>query len=231
MKVRIQMVFEAEDGKPEVIEEVGQFQRCTLRPSELGLTLAEAKSLLHGVQQVMVAEQVDQYLGQFKTCTLCGSARTRKGHHTVVYRTLFGKLNLHSPRLYDCPCQNHGRRSSSPLSELLTSHCAPELSYLQTKFASLMSYGLSVDLLSEVLPLANKINPRSMRRQLQGVAQRIEGELGEEKPNSSTVAPMTGRSLRRQGHHSSSVWTVATSTPRIRNPEPRGGSRSLPARA
>ena len=181
MKVRIQMVFEAEGGRPEVIEEVGQLQRGPLRPSELGLSLAEAKSLLHGMQQVMVAEQVDQYLGQFKTCTLCGAPRTRKGHHTVVYRTLFGKLNLHSPRLYDCPCQSHGRRSSSPLSELLTSHCAPELSYLQTKFASLMSYGLSVDLLSEVLPLANEINHTSMRRQVHTVAQRLEGELGEEQ--------------------------------------------------
>jgi hypothetical protein len=44
MKVRIQMVFEAEDGKPEVIEEVGQFQRCTLRPSELGLSLAKPRA-------------------------------------------------------------------------------------------------------------------------------------------------------------------------------------------
>ena len=148
MKVRIQMVFGAEGGRPEVIEEVGQLQRGPLRPSELGLSLAEAKSLLHGMQQVMVAEQVDQYLGQFKTCTLCGAPRTRKGHHTVVYRTLFGKLNLHSPRLYDCPCQSHGRRSSSPLSELLTSHCAPELSYLQTKFASLMPSLLQPDLLA-----------------------------------------------------------------------------------
>lgn len=113
--------------------------------------------------------------------THCNAPRAKKGQHTIVYRTLFGKLNLNSPRLNDCPCQKHCRRSSSPLSDLLTSHCAPELTYLQTKFASLMSYGLSVDLLSEVLPLANEIKPRSMRRQLQSVAQRIEDELGEEK--------------------------------------------------
>ncbi len=181
MKVRIQMVFEAEDGKPEVVEEVGQLQRGPMRPSELGLFLAEAKSLMHGMQQAMVAEQVEQYLCQFKTCAHCSAPRTKKGQHTIAYRTLFGKLNINSPRLYDCACQNHGRRSSSPLSELLASHCAPELSYLQTKFTSLMSYGLSVDLLSEVLPLASEINPRSMRRQLQDVALRIEGELGEEK--------------------------------------------------
>lgn len=181
MKVRIQMVFEAEDGMPQLIEEVALLERGPLRPSELGLSLAEAKTLLHGMQQSMVAEQVDQYLGRFKTCAQCNAQRTRKGQHTIVFRTLFGKLSLNSPRLYDCACQKPGRRSTSPLSDLLTSHCAPELTYLQTKFASLMSYGLSVDLLSEVLPLGNQINPRSMRRQLQGIAQRIEDELGEEK--------------------------------------------------
>ena len=181
MKVRIQMVFETEDGMPDLIEEIALLERGALHSSELGLSLAEAKTLLHGMQQSMVAEQVDQYLDQFKTCTHCGAARTRKGRHAIVYRTLFGKLRLNSTRLYDCACQNHGRRSTSPLTELLTSHCAPELTYLQTKFASLMSYGLSVDLLSEVLPLANEINHTSMRRQLHSVAQRLEEELGEEK--------------------------------------------------
>ena len=181
MKVRIQMVFDAEDGTPDVVEEIALLERGTLRLAELGLSLTEAKTLLHGMQQALVTEQVDQYLGQFKTCAHCNARRAMKGQHTVVYRTLFGRLNLKSPRLYDCPCQKPGRRSTSPLSDLLTSHCAPELTYLQAKFASLMSFGLSVDLLCEVLPLANEINPRSMRRQLQGVAQRIEGELGEEK--------------------------------------------------
>ena len=121
MKVRIQMVFEAEDGRPQVIEEVAQLQRGPLSPPELGLSLAEAKSVLHGMQQSMVAEQVDQYLGRFKTCAQCNAQRTRKGQHTIVFRTLFGKLSLNSPRLYDCACQKPGRRSTSPLSDLLLS--------------------------------------------------------------------------------------------------------------
>ena len=63
---------------------------------------------------------------------------------------------------------------------MLTTHCAPELQYLETKFASLMSYGLSVELLTEVLPIADEINYSSLRRQQRCVAERIEGELGEE---------------------------------------------------
>src|SRR5664279_5982670 len=64
---------------------------------------------------------------------------------------------------------------------MLTTHYAPELQYLEIKFASLMSYGLSVELLTEVLPIADEINHTSLRRQLHHVAERIEGELGEEQ--------------------------------------------------
>jgi hypothetical protein len=64
---------------------------------------------------------------------------------------------------------------------MLTTDYAPELQYLETKFASLMSYGLSIELLTEVLPIANEINDSTLRRQLHRVAEQIEGELGEEQ--------------------------------------------------
>ena len=181
MKVRIQMVIEAEEGEPEQVEEIARLERGSLRPEELGLTLAEAKGLLHGMQQAMVTEQIAEYLEKFRTCPHCGTPRTRKGQHPIAYRTVFGKLNIVSPRLYDCPCQNNGRHSSSLLAELLSTHCAPELLYLETKFASLMSYGLSVKLLTEILPITEEISAASMQRHLQRVAERIEGELGEEQ--------------------------------------------------
>lgn len=44
-----------------------------------------------------------------------------------------------------------------------------------------MSYGLTVKLLQEVLPIEEKINTTTVRNQLQQVAQQIEGELGEEQ--------------------------------------------------
>lgn len=181
MKIRIQVAIDAEDGDGEKVEDIVQLERGALRPEELGLTLAEAKAILHGLQQALVTEQVAACVGQFKSCPQCGARRTRKGQHPIVYRTLFGKCNLLSPRLYDCACRNNGRHSSSPLAELLTSHCAPELLYLQAKFASLMSYGLSVELLSDVLPIAAETNPTSVRRHLHCVAERIEGELGDER--------------------------------------------------
>ena len=202
MKIKVQVVIEAENGKPEKVEEIFQLERGSLRIEELGLTISEAKMLMHGMQQTMVTEQIADYLEQFKTCPHCGTQRKRKGKHSIVYRTLFGKLRINSPRLYDCPCQNQGRHSSSPLTKLLTTHCAPELQYLETKFASLMSYGLSIKILTEVLPIADEINHTSLRRQVNRVAERIEAELGEEQsqfiegcPNEWAKQPAPGPPL------------------------------------
>ena len=183
MKIRIQIVMEAANGESERIEDIAELERSSLQPETLGLTLAESKTLLQGIQQRMVSEQVAEYMAQFNTCPDCGARRTKKGHHTLVYRTLFGKLNLISPRLYDCACHqpHQARHSSSPLATWLNSHSSPELLYLETKFASLMSYGLSIRLLSEVLPIANEVNATSMRRHQQQIAERIESELGEEQ--------------------------------------------------
>jgi hypothetical protein len=181
MKIRIQVVIDAENGDGEHVSDIARLERGALRADDLGLTLAEAKEILHGMQQSLVTEQVAAYLTQCKICPDCGARRNLKGQHRIVYRTLFGKCNLVSPRLYDCPCRNNGRHSASPLAERLTSHCAPELLYLQTKFASMVSYGLSVELLSTVLPIANEINTTSVRRHLHRVAERIESELGDER--------------------------------------------------
>ena len=147
MRVRIQVIVESEAGDPPVVQEVATLERGPLQPEGLGLTLAEAKDLLRGVQEAMVAEQVAAFVAQQGCCPDCGRQRPRKGRHEIVYRTLFGKLRLDSPRLYACACQERNRASVSPLAELLSERTAPELAYLETKFAALMSYGLTVELL------------------------------------------------------------------------------------
>ena len=183
MKIRIQIAMEGNNGEFERIENIVDLERSLLQPETLGLTLAESKRVLQGIQECMVSEQVKEYMAQFNTCPDCGARRTKKGQHTLVYRTVFGKLNLISPRLYDCTCHqpHQHRHSSSPLATWLKAHSSPELLYLETKFASLMSYGLSIRLLSEVLPIADEINATSMRRHQQQIAERIESELGEEQ--------------------------------------------------
>lgn len=114
-------------------------------------------------------------------CPACGSPRSLKGHHSLVCRTVFGKVALDSPRYGHYWCKEADHRSFSPLANRLSERTTSELAYLECKWASLMSYGLTVDILSEVLPLDGQVSTASVRRQVQRVAERMEQSLGPEQ--------------------------------------------------
>ena len=179
MKVKVQIVVEHDNDDAPIVEEVVCLCRDDLRPETLGLTLEEGKQLLTRVQEVMITHQTTEYVEQHRACPHGQTRRGNKGKHEIVYRSLFGKLNILSPRLYTCPCQPQEKRSFSPLAEILPERTAPEFCYLQSKWASLMSYGLTVDLLEEVLPLQANIS--SVIGNTHAVAERLEEELGEEQ--------------------------------------------------
>jgi hypothetical protein len=54
---------------------------------------------------------------------------------------------------------------------------APELLYLESKWASLVSYGLTVKALRDFLPVDAKLNATSVRRHALRVARRCEADL------------------------------------------------------
>ena len=181
MKVRVQVVIETEAGKPGDVQEILGIERAELRPDTMGLTLDEAKTVLERIQQRIVEQQAAEYLRRQSRCPHCGDKRSHKGEHTVTIRTLFGKLRLKSPRLYHCQCQPHSSRTFSPLAERLPERSTPELLYLETKWASLMSYGVTTKLLDEVLPIGKHVNAATVRNHVHAVAQRTEAELGAEQ--------------------------------------------------
>lgn len=182
MKMKLQVVIESECGKPEDVQEIAVLERGVLRPDSLGLTLAEAKHLLHGVQQSMITQQVTHHVATQGPCSACGNQRGRKGQHVIQFRTLFGTVKLESPRYYVCRCQNPpSRLSVSPLAELLRERTAPELAYLQAKFVALVSYGVTAEFLAEVFPIGRAISTGSLHRNLEHIAGRLEGELGEKQ--------------------------------------------------
>jgi hypothetical protein len=181
MKITIQITVESNDGQLNVAQEVAHLDRGTLRPETLGLTLAEARSILAGIEQTVVEQQAAEFMAQQRACSHCGHERPCKGRHHIVFRTPFGKLRLESPRLYHCQCESDDRTSFSPLAELLQERSSPELIYLETKFAALVSYGLTVELLKEVLPISQDLSTTTIRQRVRQTAQRLEDGLGEEQ--------------------------------------------------
>src|SRR5262245_18228259 len=105
MRVRVQVVIESAAGETADVHDIACIHRDELRPDTVGLTLAEAKTVLERIQQRIVEEQAAEYLRTQSRCPQCGNKRCHKGTHSVTLRTVFGKLHLKSPRFYHCRCQ------------------------------------------------------------------------------------------------------------------------------
>jgi hypothetical protein len=189
IRMAIQVVFLDDAGKQQGVHEVVEIDRDQLYPAALGLSLANAKQITGGIQQVLGSVQITEWQADHRDCR---KRYLLKGHHPIVFRTPFGTLRLDSERVrvYLCAMQTKG--SVSPLAELLQERVSPEMLYLETKFASLVSYGLTVQLMDEILPFDRPIGAERVRRHLFGVAEAQEAELAS-APKSIAVDDRTAR--------------------------------------
>jgi hypothetical protein len=62
--------------------------------AELGLTLAEGRSLLAKVQAELISKQVQRWLSGQTHCRRCGTALSHKDSRSTVLRTIYGKINV-----------------------------------------------------------------------------------------------------------------------------------------
>ncbi|OWY63556.1 ISKra4 family transposase [cyanobacterium TDX16] len=180
MKFKIQVVVESESGETQLLQEVLQIEKGDLQPESLGLTLAQGKELLLQTQRSIVERQIAEYQKQQELCSHCGKKLLHKDKRTITHRTPFGKLKLQCHRLFHCACTEQATRSFNPVANLLKARTSTELLYLESKFASLMSYGLSSKLLQELLPIEGEINATSIRNNLHSLGKRLESELPKE---------------------------------------------------
>ena len=137
--------------------------------ADLGLTLAEGRALLAKVQSILVSQQTAGWMASQVACCRCGSVLAHKDSRSIVMRTVFGKVEVPSPRLWACSCagkQGEPRRSVSPLCKAVRQRVTPELEYLQAKWAAHLPYRQATELLREVLPLDKAISLGSTRRRI-----------------------------------------------------------------
>jgi hypothetical protein len=179
MKMKVQVIIEYENGEEALTHDVACLTRGDLLPETLGLTLSEGKDLLGKMQKEMVYHQVANYILQHRQCSNCSSEHSVKDSKYISFRTLFGKLKLNSPRFYSCNCKPRLKKSFSPLAVALPERISPEFLYLESKWPALMSFGLTADIINEILPI--DISKSTLHYNSMKVAERLEDELEEEQ--------------------------------------------------
>ena len=77
MEIKVQISVNSEVGQLEVIQQVAHLERGALRPDTLGLSLAEARSILAGLEQTTAARQAAEWVAQARRCPRCGRPRVQ----------------------------------------------------------------------------------------------------------------------------------------------------------
>jgi hypothetical protein len=129
----MRMIIEArieDDGREHAAIRLAEFERVDGELKQLGLSLAEGKSLVHEAQRALVNAQTYNFILVSKHCLRCGAVSSIKATHTIQYRTVFGKVVIDSPQLRACHCaQDCGTKSFSPLALAVPLRMSPELEY------------------------------------------------------------------------------------------------------
>jgi hypothetical protein len=154
--------------------------------ANLGLTLAEGKLLLAGVQQGVVAAQADSHATLRPDCRSCGGRCHLKDWRPHRIATLFGEVRVQLPRFLCAGCG----RTETGLS--WSSHCrsTPELDQLQARLSALMTFRVAADVLVQLLPIDAGKSPETLRSHTLRVGEQL-GDAAADRPAAAAAAAIT----------------------------------------
>jgi len=182
MRVIVQVRIEPDNHDSEAsVVDVAVVERDELTSATLGLSIAEAKAVLAGVQDTVVTEHCAKALHDACWCVECGRRFAHKDERRLVVRTLYGMIRVASPRWWTCPCSGGRRSSFTPLAALLPERSTPELVLIEAKLAARMSYASACDVLGELLPVGRRLHPSEPRRHVRAIADRLDHELDDDE--------------------------------------------------
>jgi hypothetical protein len=110
---------------------------------DVGLSLAEAQSLLARLQEAMVRGQVAEYLHCRRVCPDCLTFQPVKDRRQRRLQTLSGTVDVEAPRYRICRCRlppHVDEATFSPVSELLPRRCTAELERIQAEMGACTSF-------------------------------------------------------------------------------------------
>jgi hypothetical protein len=151
--------------------------------ANLGLTLAEAKLLLAGVQREIVAAQARDHAVRRPSCACCGDVCRVKDYRDHAVSTLFGQVTLRLPRFRCAACGGIEAGMAWP------AHCrsTPELDRLQAHLSALMTYRTAADVLRQMFPVDAGAHHETLRRHTLKVGEAL-GECATIRPETAASA-------------------------------------------
>jgi hypothetical protein len=128
--------------------------------ANLGLTVADGKRVLAGLQQEIVAAQAKSHSVRRPECRSCSGVCHLKDYRNHAVATHFGQVTVRLARFRCTGCGAIEAGTGWP------SHCrsTPEFDQLQAHFSALVPYRVAADVLKQVFPIDAGKDPETMRR-------------------------------------------------------------------
>jgi len=97
MKFRVEVICVNDEGA-EKRSSVMEMERDELAMETLGLSLAEGKAILRGMQDFVASQQTVEYLDRQRNCPSCHQRYHSKETGTSTVETVFGPVAVPNPR-------------------------------------------------------------------------------------------------------------------------------------
>ena len=151
--------------------------------ANLGLTLAEGKLLLAGIQQEIVTAQTRVHAVCRPDCRGCGEVCRVKDYRRHGVATLFGQVTVRLPRFRCAGCGATEAGVEWP------SHArsSPELDRLRAHLSALMTYRTAAAVLGQMFPVDAGQDPETLRRHTLKIVEGLRTEAAS-KPATAAAA-------------------------------------------
>ena len=146
--------------------------------ADLGLTLAEAKLVLAGVQREIVAAQARDHAVRRPGCRRCEGVCRVKDYRQHAIATLFGQVAVRLPRFRCAGCGTTGTGVQWPPYARST----PELDRLRAQLSALLTYRTAAALLGQMFPVDAGQDPETWRRHTFKIAKTLSMTSAAEAP-------------------------------------------------
>ena len=153
---------------------VGECTTAAYSAETLGLTLAEGKKTLAGLQRHLVQAQTEEHCRSRRLCQHCGARRPLKDIRPRRLTSLFGVVEVRAPRFGPCRCGVASRRTITPVAEIMPDRCTPEYERTLAKMGALLPYRRARSLLEEFFPLGDAPEVETIRQRTLHVGARLE---------------------------------------------------------
>ena len=177
MKWRVMVELGAADGTVQVHEvSSGECTVAACSAETLGLSIANGKTTLAGLQHHLVQAQTEEHCQSRRQCLHCGAQRPLKDFRRRRLTSLFGDVEVRAPRFGPCRCGVASRRTITPVAEIMPDRCTPEYERTLAKMGASLPYRRARSLLGDFFPLGDAPQVETVRQRTLHVGARLERE-------------------------------------------------------